>query len=126
MDRDEFDQILNKQASGVPVAAQASGSAPSGGLPGLDAEVGKEITLAGVARDAMLGAVVRLDSGGTVYVGGLLEWPEPLSGQRVSVRGVLQRRHLAPQPTVGADGGVSHGAAGTSLILDGASWSAAS
>lgn len=123
MDRDEFDQILNKQASGVPVAAQASGPAQSGGL---DAEVGKEITLTGVARDAMLGAVVRLDSGGTVYVGGLLEWPEPLSGQRVSVRGVLQRRHLAPQPTVGADGGVSHGAAGTSLILDGASWSAAS
>jgi hypothetical protein len=87
-------------------------------------EIGQEVQLIGTARDARLGAVVVLESGGAIYIDGLEEWPTELDRRKVEVRGILREKKLAPDPTVGADGGISHGMFGTSLVVENATWTA--
>ena len=87
-----------------------------------DARLGKEFTVVGVAHNAFLGAVVRSDKLGTLYITGLAEWPEALFKKRVTVTGILARKKLAPDPVVAPDGSVSHGMKGTSMVLDNAKW----
>ena len=123
MDKDAFQNLLDQQAKSaakVPPAAATGGASAGGGA--LDALVDQEAFVRGVARDAALGAVVVTDDGAVVYVDGLREWPPAASSRRVEVKGTLRRRKLAPDPGVGADGGISHGASGTQLCVEGAAW----
>jgi hypothetical protein len=122
MDKDAFQNLLNQQGKGqakVPVAATQD---PGVAATALDALVDQEAYVRGVARDAALGAVVVTDDGAVVYVDGLRAWPAAASGKRVEVKGTLRRRKLAPDPVIGADGGISHGAVGTNLVVEGAAW----
>lgn len=80
------------------------------------------VSLTGEARNAFSGAIVRDPGFGVVYVVGLREWPAGWVGRQVRVRGVRSRAKLAPDPVVGADGGVSHGMVGTSQVVRNASW----
>lgn len=87
-----------------------------------DERLGKEFTVVGTAHNAFLGAVVRSDKLGTLYITGLAEWPEALLKKRVTVTGILGRKKLAPDPVVAPDGSVSHGMKGTSMVLNNAKW----
>jgi hypothetical protein len=84
--------------------------------------VGQSITLAGLAENAHQGALVTLSDGCEVYIVGLRRWDKAVLGKRVSVTGRLQRDKLAPDPEVNAQGEVSHGMFGSSLILEEATW----
>jgi len=121
MDVKDFENILNAQAQ--QPAAPAAPAATSQGSA-WDGQLGQTVTLSGTARDAAMGAVVRT-SQGTVYVLGVESWPDDVQGKTVTVTGTLQRRKLAPDPVVGADGGVSHGAAGSQVVVEDARWSLA-
>ena len=90
--------------------------------PKLDPLVGKSVTLRGTARNAQLGAVLLTPDRTPVYIAGLEEWAPALDGQTLDVTGTLTRRKLAPDPTVDADGGISHGVAGTNYVVDDARW----
>jgi hypothetical protein len=88
----------------------------------LEPLVGQSATIRGVARDARMGAVVLTPDRTPVYVAGLEEWPPDLEGEALEATGTLIRRKLAPDPIVDADGGVSHGVAGTNYVLEDAAW----
>ncbi len=89
---------------------------------GLDHLVGEPVTLNGCARDAMMGAVVLTEDRTPVYLSGMREWNEDVEGEDVEVKGVLQRRSLAPDPVVDEQGNHSHGAEGTNYVLDSVTW----
>lgn len=80
------------------------------------------ITVRGKALDAASGAVVECDDGAVLYLGGMDCWPGPVFGQRVVVSGHLVVAKLAPDPVVGADGGISHGMFGSSTVLHDPRW----
>ena len=122
MDLEEFEKLVDK--SGAPQAPIAAQPAQDAALTDatLDALVGQPATIEGDALDAMLGAIVRTDDGTPVYVEGLEEWDDALHGKRVKVTGTLRKTSLAPDPTVGADGAVSHGKVGDDYVLEGARW----
>ena len=88
----------------------------------LDATLDQVTTVAGTARQAMLGAVVLTADRTPVYIAGLPEWDDDRSGEPIEVTGLLRRRSLAPDPTVDEDGAVSHGIEGTQYVLDDATW----
>jgi hypothetical protein len=88
----------------------------------LDQLLGEAVTLSGCARDAMMGAVVLTEDRTPIYLAGMREWNEDIEGEDVEVKGVLQRRSLAPDPVVDEQGNHSHGVEGTNYVLDGASW----
>lgn len=119
MDKKGFQSLLNNR-KGQP-APQTGGPSSTGKSPH-DGQVDQVVTLVGTARDAAMGAVLALDGGGAIYLDGLDEWPKNLSSKRVEVKGTLRRKKLAPDPDVAADGAVSHGMAGSSLVVEGASW----
>lgn len=122
-DVSDFERVLagQKQAGqGAPRAASGGATGATGGP--LAASVDQPVALEGRARDAMLGGVLVLDGGGAVYVEGVVEWPDPLSGKRLRVAGTLRRKKLAPDPGQTADGGHIHGAAGTELVIENPRW----
>lgn len=84
--------------------------------------VAKKVTVTGIARNAMLGAVVVRDGGRPIYIDGLAEWDDNELGKRVEVSGVLVQRKLAPDPVVSQDGGISHGMAGNADVIEDAVW----
>ncbi len=88
-----------------------------------DAMLDQEVTIRGVARNARMGAVVLTPDRTPVYVVGLEEWDDDLDGESIQATGTLRRRSLAPDPIVDAEGNISHGIAGTNLVLEGATWS---
>jgi hypothetical protein len=124
----ELQEIIRAQSR--PLTAPASNRGPKimateGEIAAArkrDERLGKEHTVVGVAHNAFLGAVVRADKLGTLYVTGLAEWPDHLLKKRVSVTGILGRAKLAPDPVVAPDGSVSHGMQGTSMVLNDAQW----
>jgi len=90
--------------------------------PKLEALLDQPVTLAGVARNARLGAVLLTPERTPVYVAGLDEWPDELDGASLSATGVLRSRKLAPDPAIDAQGGVSHGVVGNNYVLEDADW----
>lgn len=88
----------------------------------LDQLLGEAVTLSGCARDAMMGAIVLTEDRTPIYLAGMREWSEDVEGEDVEVKGVLQRRSLAPDPAVDEQGNHSHGAEGSNYVLDGVSW----
>lgn len=82
------------------------------------------ITVTGTARNAAMGAVLVRDDGRVWYLDGLSEWPDALLDKAVSVTGTARQRKLAPDPTVGPDGAVSHGMQGMSSVLMSPHWKA--
>lgn len=141
MDLDEFERILKQQAQGQqvpaidqpgPATSERAAEEPVADahptaddtpkLPSLTTMVDQEVTIDGVARNAFLGAVVMRDNGTPVYLDGLDEWEASTSHRRISVTGVLRVRKLAPDPVVGPDGGVSHGAYGNDYVLESPTW----
>jgi hypothetical protein len=126
---DEIQAMLAKQLAGGQGDAKTSAGgpqipqtklAPTPAAPHPDE--GKQLEIHGVAEDAMLGAVVVTDDGRSYFVEGLAEWDDALRGRRVVVTGVMARRKLAPDPTIAADGSVSHGMKGSASLLTGATW----
>lgn len=91
--------------------------------PSYDDMVDTNVTISGVARNARMGAVVLPSDRTPIYIDGLEEWDDDVSGQSIQVTGVLRRRKLAPDPVVGADGGVSHGMEGASFVIEDPAWS---
>mgnify|MGYP007046932023 CR=1 FL=1 len=129
---DKLDELLKPSSAGLPGAAtgparHGAAAAPDFG-PGHAATVeptaAVRITVTGTARDAAMGAVVVLADGKVWYVDRLSEWPGNLLNAQVSVTGTARQRKLAPDPTVGPDGAVSHGMQGTSAVLMSAHWRA--
>jgi predicted oxidoreductase len=68
------------------------------------AQVGRTVTLVGVARDAVAGAVVLLSDRTPVYVAGVDSWDSAWDRKRVRVTGVLRLRAIAPEPKVNEKG----------------------
>jgi hypothetical protein len=91
--------------------------------PNYDSMVDTNVTIRGVARDARMGAVVLPEDRTPIYIDGLEEWDDDVSGESIEVTGMLRRRKLAPDPVVGADGGVSHGIHGDNFVLEDPAWS---
>lgn len=88
----------------------------------LSDQVDQQITLRGRAMDAHAGAALLLEDGGAVYVDGLRAWSREVRGELVEITGTLRRRALAPDPVVDEQGRVSHGMAGSQLVLADAVW----
>lgn len=101
-----------------PAAAPAAAQPPAAATP----TPAQEVVVVGKAQNAASGAVVAVDDGRVLYVGGLDAWPDALLGARVEVRGRLVRRKLAPDPTPGPGGEQRHGMVGESDVLDAARW----
>jgi hypothetical protein len=96
-------------------------AAPSA-VPAAPAAAAAALVVVGKAADAASGAIVQADDGRVLYIGGLDAWPTGLLGKRVEVRGRLERRKLAPDPTPGPDGAQRHGMVGHSDVLVDARW----
>jgi hypothetical protein len=82
---------------------------------------GGEKTLVGEAQSAMSGPILIVD-GEAIEVPGVGEWPDEVIGRQVRVTGQSGTAKMMPSPVVGADGGISHGAFGSSQTLSGANW----
>jgi hypothetical protein len=125
MDITQIKKMIRSQEKGSKIRAEdvpfATGKAPQCMKVSEENCEGK-ITITGVARNAVLGAVVQKDGGGVLYIDGLSEWDDSIAGKRVEVRGTLVTRKLAPDPVVDKDGGISHGMAGSAGVIEGAVW----
>jgi hypothetical protein len=85
-----------------------------------DKHLGKTVTVTGMARDAMAGAIVMLDDGTPIYVVGLSGWDEDVVDARVEIRGLLvQLPSRIPKPP--PNGEVSHGV-GSRFGMEKATW----
>lgn len=85
--------------------------------------VNQQVTITGVAYNALpLAVVVDPDDEWQVYVDGHESWDDADYGKRVEITGLLVRQAIAPEATVDADGGYSHGAVGKALVLRNATW----
>lgn len=82
----------------------------------------EEKTLVGEAQSAMSGPIL-IVNGEAIEVPSVGEWPDEVIGRQVRVTGTSGSAKMMPSPVVGADGGMSHGAAGISATLSGANWS---
>lgn len=61
-------------------------------------------TIEGVARNAKVGAVLLLDDGEVVYVGGRAAWDDEQVGTRMRLAGTLSRREIYPSAEPGRQG----------------------
>ncbi len=123
---DKLDKLLNAHTDDFPAApggavAHGAAAAPSFGAPtAAPAAASKAFTVVGMARNAALGAVVVGANGAVWYIDKMSEWDGQWLNKKVSVSGTTQSRKLAPDPTVGPNGEVSHGMVGTSKVIVGA------
>ncbi len=90
-------------------------------MSGLDTRLGQAVTLTGRAANAAMGAVVLMEDRTPVYLLGKEEWDDE-NGSTVAVSGTLRRRSLAPDPTVDADGAISHGMMGDAWVIEDPTW----
>ncbi|HUW20166.1 MAG TPA: hypothetical protein VMW16_12780 [Sedimentisphaerales bacterium] len=81
-------------------AAEERRAEPSGAAPhepvDLEANLGRVVTLEGVAKKTKIGASVQMGSGlsfQVVYLDWLAHWPEHVVGKRVRVSGTLVKRY---------------------------------
>jgi hypothetical protein len=88
----------------------------------LERLIGQEVTLNGIARDAKGGAVLVIERTAPVYIEGLAFWTPELLGMNVSVKGLLKKEKIIPDPVIGENGGISQGAIGTQFVLLNAVW----
>jgi hypothetical protein len=61
----------------------------------MNAQLGQQVTLEGIAEARKLGAVLR-GSDFDVWIDQLQDWPRDYVGQRVRVTGILDERHDLP------------------------------
>ncbi len=71
--------------------------------------LGKKVTLLGTARDAKAGAVLITGDGAQIYINGLTEWSPDLLGKQISVKGVLKKEKIIPDPIIDRNGAISTG-----------------
>ena len=86
-----------------------------------DDRSGTSVSLTGVAADSASGALLVCE-GEAILMAELQAWPAEVLGKTLAVTGIFGRTSAAPEPVVGADGGISHGAVGSSDSLSGATW----
>ena len=91
-------------------------------MSGFASKVGQTVTIDGTARNARMGAVVLTDERTPIYLEGLQEWDSSTNGKPVAVTGELVLRSLAPNPTVGPNGEVSHGMEGDAYVVRAPTW----
>ncbi|HUQ01289.1 MAG TPA: hypothetical protein VM261_02285 [Kofleriaceae bacterium] len=84
--------------------------------------IGQEVTLSGIARDAVEGAVILLSDGTPVYVKGLFSWDDALDRKRLLVTGTLRMSGSSDQPLVDAQGNHRQGSEGDRLVIENATW----
>ena len=75
----------------------------------LEATLGREVLVWGMAADAKLGAVVQIPGQLPIYVQGLQAWPKNLAGENVLALGVLSRANLPQAQRAGPGQVVSQG-----------------
>ena len=120
---DKLDKLLNAHTDDFPAApggavAHGAAAAPDFGGPKTAAAAApKAVTIVGMARNAAMGAVVVGTDGAVWYIDKMSEWDGRWLDKKVSVSGTAQTRKLAPDPTVGPKGEVSHGMLGTSKVI---------
>jgi hypothetical protein len=116
-------------AHGTPVEpAPGSGASPTGSsvpppppvsirdADGAKAQLGKEVTLAGTARDAKISAVVVADGNFIVYCLGLDSWPDEISGKAVVAHGTIEQTDEFTARS-GSNGEVGEGTSGPVWVL---------
>lgn len=86
----------------------------------LEDKVGKTVTIQGVARNAMAGAVVLTDDRTPVYVAGLDRWDRTTDGKQVKATGTL-RKH-GGDDVVDGSGNYSSGVPGDRFVLEQPTW----
>lgn len=84
----------------------------------LSAKIGQFIEITGKAFNAKSGAMVLLEDQSSVFLDGLMEWPEKMLGKELRVQGRLTRKKLAPDPVTDKNGAVSTGAFGSNYVLE--------
>ncbi len=120
---EELGRLIEAQHNqGAAKAQKPQFSVPQGTGTMTKPDEGKQLEVTGTAENAMSGAVVVTDSGGTYFVEGVDEWDDATLNKRIVVSGVMERRKLAPDPQVADDGSVSHGAYGRSKVLTNPTW----
>lgn len=123
MDIKQFKKMIQDQekATGVPEEAIPFVSLSSEESE-MDEELGKSVTVVGIARNALLGAVLVREGEEPTYIEGLEEWESKILGKKVEATGILVRKKIAPDPVVNKNGGISHGMPGKARVLEGAVW----
>lgn len=87
-----------------------------------ETKLNQRVTINGIARNAMLGAIVKTSDNTPIYIDGISEWESNILGKSIVVTGVLRRQKLAPNPEVGPNGEQSHGLKGDSYALENSTW----
>jgi hypothetical protein len=91
------------------------------GVKWLDQQIGKKVTIEGIAQDAKEGATVEgIDF--VIFIDQLDSWPRSVLGRKVTATGTLLKAKLTPEPVVDQFGGYSAGSFGDSYILKDARW----
>jgi hypothetical protein len=85
---------------------------------GAKAQAGKEIAVAGTARDAKLAAAIVAEGDFIVYCLGVDSWPSSVSGKPIVARGKLEQTDEL-EGKLSADGAVSAGTYGPVWVLRG-------
>jgi hypothetical protein len=86
----------------------------------LDQQVGSNVTIEGMARNAMAGAIVQTADRTPIYIDGLERWDKAHDGKQVSASGTLRRE--GGDEVVNSKGERSSGFATGRFILEGATW----
>lgn len=134
-------RTLNRKLLAIAVSAISAGligcsSNPVGETPApsreamkltatseIQANLGREVLVEGVAGNASLGAVVLLGDA-PLYLEGVKEWQSNIAGKRVRVSGILQRFEV-PSARQDEHGNWSAGvSAGSTFKLVAAEWAA--
>lgn len=77
---------------------------------------GADVTVAGTARDAKLGAVIVTEDDEVVYFLGLDRWPADVAGMRIVAHGTLEQTDRFTA-TTGPSGEVGQGTSGPVWVL---------
>lgn len=89
----------------------------------LDDKIGTQVTIQGVARNAMAGAVVLTDDRTPVYVDGLERWDGAVDGKSIRATGTLRKR--GGDDVVDDKGQYSSGVPSARFVLEQPSWTLA-
>lgn len=85
------------------------------------AHVGETVTVRGIARNAAAGAIVTVEDGPPIYIGGLDRWSKDVEGKAVDVTGSVHLRERQT-PTRGPSDPPAHGLDHETFVLIDAQW----
>ncbi len=88
-------------------------------MSSLDQKVGQQVTIAGKAANASMGAIVETESL-PVYLDGVERWHRDVHGKQVKVTGTL--RKISSGPLVNDKGEYSHGVPGDRFVIEKPTW----